>query len=399
MLERTPLQILQDPYLDISGVAVDPVRDEIVLLTGQRDAQIMVYDRMADTPAEVEILQPKRVIKGPKTKIGAPGIYVDSKTGEIYTVDTTHGMYAGSGNRIVMFSHSIEGNKPPERELQVPHRGFAIAADEQAQELYVTVQHPPAVVVYSKSAKDNEAPLRILEGSQTKLTDVHGIALDSKNKVMFVANRGSWSGLNEEREWSGVPIQHEGDSRTWDIPTRIEAHMIPGSGEFRSPSITVYPLKASGNTAPTGTIQGPSTQLGWPAFITLDDERQELYVANSWPHSILVFNATDRGNATPIRVIKGVETILTESHWTRRTMKLLLPIMEIILPPCTQGRLTVIHRRFEPFVWPRRATRFLSSSISVPWSTTAKERRFWCRVASHSRRWWPSRRVQRMAIC
>ena len=314
MLERTPLQILQDPYLDISGVAVDPVRDEIVLLTGQRAAQIMVYDRMADTPADVDILQPKRVIKGPKTKIGAPGIFVDSKTGDIYSVDTTHGMYAGSGNRIVVFSHSIEGNKAPERELQVPHRGFAIAADEQAQELYVTVQHPPAVVVYSKSARDNEAPLRILEGSQTKLTDVHGIALDSKNKILFVANRGSWRGLTEEREWSGVPIQHEGETRTWDIPTRIEAHMVPGSGEFRSPSITIYALKASGNTAPTGTIQGPSTQLGWPAFITLDAERQELYVANSWPHSILVFDATDRGNATPIRVIKGVETGLDNPY-------------------------------------------------------------------------------------
>jgi DNA-binding beta-propeller fold protein YncE len=203
MIERAPLQILQDPYLDLSGVAVDPVRDEIVLITGQRAAQILVYDRLADTPAEVDILKPKRVIKGPKTKIGAPGVYVDPKTGEIYSVDTTHGMYAGSGNRIVVFSHSSEGNIAPDRELLVPHRGFAVAADEQAQELYVTVQHPPAVVVYPKSAKNNEAPLRILEGSRTELTDVHGVALDTKNQLMYVANRGSSSALNEEREWSG----------------------------------------------------------------------------------------------------------------------------------------------------------------------------------------------------
>jgi len=314
MIERTPLQILQDPYLDLSGVAVDPARDEIVLVTGQRAAQIMVYDRTADTPAEVDFLKPKRMIRGAKTKIGAPGVYVDPKTGEIYSVDTTHGMYVGSGNRIVVFSRSSEGNTAPDRELLVPHRSFAIAADEQAQELFITVQHPPAVVVYPKSAKDSEAPLRILEGSRTQLTDVHGIALDTKNKLMFVANRGSWSALNEEREWSGVPIQHEGGTRTWDIPTSIESHMIPGSGKFRPASITVYPLKASGNASPTGTIQGPNTQLGWPAFIALDEERQELYVANSWPHSILVFRATDHGNVAPIRVIKGVKTGLDNPY-------------------------------------------------------------------------------------
>ncbi len=314
ILERTPLQILQDPYLDLSGIAVDPVRDEIVLVTGQRAAQVLIYDRTADTPEGVDVHPPKRVLKGPKTKIGAPGVYVDPKSGEIYSVDTTHGMYAGSGNRIVMFSHGKEGNIPPDRELEVPHRGFAIDADEAAGELYVTIQHPPAVVVYSKDAKHNEAPLRILEGGLTELTDVHGIALDTKNKLIYTANRGSWSALNEEREWSGTPINRDGDNRTWDIPTRIEAHMVPGSGKFKPASITVYPQDASGNVAPIRTISGPNTKLGWPAFIALDEERQELYVANAWPHSILVFDANDQGNASPIRVINGKNTGLDNPY-------------------------------------------------------------------------------------
>lgn len=362
MIERTPLQILQDPYLDLSGVAVDPLRDEIVLVTGQRAAQLMVYNRLADTPDGDDFLKPKRVIKGPKTKIGAPGVYVDPKTGDIYSVDTTHGMYAGSGNRVVVFSNSTEGNTAPDRELLVPHRGFAIAADEQAEELFVTVQHPPAVVVYSKTAKDNEAPLRILEGSRTELTDVHGIAVNTKNKLMYVANRGSWSALEEEREWSGVPIQQEGGVRTWDIPGAIEHYLVPGSGKFKPASITVYPLDATGNTAPIRTIQGPNTQLGWPAFIALDEARQELYVANSWPHSILVFDATAQGNAAPIRVIKGLKTGLDNPYGIALDKQ----NNEIVVANYGNHSATVYPRTADGDIPPLRTIRLAPKGYQVP---------------------------------
>lgn len=313
MIERAPLQILRDPYLDLSGVAVDPVTDEIVLVTGQRAARILVYDRLDNTPPNANLLEPQRMISGPKTKLGAPGIYVDPVTGEIYSVDTTHGFLSGAGNRMVVFSRTAEGNVAPDRELLLPHRGFAIAVDEEARELFFTVQNPPAVVVYTKTAKGNEAPLRILEGSRTQLADVRGIALDTKNQWMYVANRGG-SSVNEGMGWSGVPILEKGGTRTWTIPTDLEAHLVPGSGRFVAPSVTVYPLKASADTPPLRVIQGPKTQLGWPAFIDLDVEHQELFVANAWEHSILVFRATDSGNVAPIRVLKGTGTGLDNPY-------------------------------------------------------------------------------------
>lgn len=314
MIKRAPLQVLEDPYLDLSGVAVDPVRDEIVLVTGQRAARIMVYDRTDNTQAGVAMLEPKRMISGPKTKIGAPGIYVDPKTGEIYSVDTTHGALAGSGDRMVVFSHTAEGNVAPERELLVPHRGFSIAADEQAGELYLSVQNPPAILVYAKSAHDNEAPLRILEGTSTQLADVRGIALDTKNRLLYAANRGGGSSVNAERGWSGVPVVEKDGTRTWTIPTDLESYLVPGSGSFTSPSITVYPMNASGDAPPLRVIRGPKTRFGWPAFIALDVQHQELFVANSWEHSILVFRATDSGNVAPIRMLKGPKTGLDNPY-------------------------------------------------------------------------------------
>jgi 6-phosphogluconolactonase (cycloisomerase 2 family) len=79
-------------------------------------------------------------------------------------------------------------------------------------------------------------------------------------------------------------------------------------GQFYPPSITVYPLKAEGEVAPLRVIEGPRTQLNWPAAMTLDPEANELYVANDAGDSLLVFRATDSGNAAPIRVVKGPRT-------------------------------------------------------------------------------------------
>ena len=70
----------------------------------------------------------------------------------------------------------------------------------------------------------------------------------------------------------------------------------------------MYPLKASGDTAPLRVIEGPKTQLNWPALLYYDQERGDLYVANDVDNSILVFRRDDRGDVAPSRVIKGPKT-------------------------------------------------------------------------------------------
>ena len=87
-----------------------------------------------------------------------------------------------------------------------------------------------------------------------------------------------------------------------------DGRFVPGSGRFNPPSVLAFPLKASGNVAPERVIQGPKTQLDWPTHMSMDVERQELYVANSMDNSVLVFRAGDSGNVEPIRAIKGPRT-------------------------------------------------------------------------------------------
>ena len=306
-IERAAARVIQDPNPSFSAVAVDMVRDEIVLQDESLE-QIMVYNRLDNTPPRAAMTEPKRVIGGGFTNLSLNcGIWVDQATGDIYSVN------ADSSDWLSVFSREARGNVRADRSLRTPHRPFGIVVDEEAQELFMTINHAPAVMAYRKEASGEEAPLRILEGDKTRLMDVNGIALDTENQVMYVANRGAVAYNRNNQGWSrGLK---EG-ARTWEVPDQRDAwkNFIPGSGEFRPPSITVYPLKANGDVPPLRVIQGSLTQLNWPAHISMDVEHQELFVTNSVTDEILVFSATADGNVAPVRILKGPRTNLDKPH-------------------------------------------------------------------------------------
>ena len=271
--DRAPVRVIRDTYPTYSAVAVDANSNEVYLLD-ENLFGYKVFNRLDNTPPAAAFTEPKRMVGGIHTKLEFNcGLYVDPKTGDVYSINND------TVDTMVVFPRETEGNVLPKRELYTPHRTWGIAVDEEAQELYLTVQHPPKVVVYRKMAEGEEKPLRVLEGDHTQLEDAHGIAIDTKNGWMFVSNHGS-----------------------------VSNSKVPGSGKLEPPSITVYPLKASGDTAPIRIMEGPKTQLNWPAALGLDPARGEVYVANDVGDSILVFRATDSGNVAPTRIIQGLNT-------------------------------------------------------------------------------------------
>src|SRR2546427_4662293 len=60
-INRAPLRIIRDPRPTFSAVAVDNIRDEIVL-QDENTFQILVYDRKGNTPPGAAFTEPKRVI-------------------------------------------------------------------------------------------------------------------------------------------------------------------------------------------------------------------------------------------------------------------------------------------------------------------------------------------------
>lgn len=298
-----PDRKIQDKYPAFAAIGVDPARNEVIL-TDENTFKVLAYERLDNTPPDAEASKPKRVLEGDNTLIEfQSGLYIDPENGDIFapnndTVDT-----------LVVFSQGSDGDVKPKRALHTPHGTFGIAVDEKRSEMFLTTQHDSSVVVFRKEADKDEAPIRLLQGDDTGLADPHGIAIDPKEEVFFVANYGSRALRRPDREIrTGVPGAGKGrDKENWPYGRE---YAVPGSGWHSEPSITVHALAAKGNDRPLRKIQGPKTQLNWPTGIAFDPERRELFVANDMGPSVLVFDANASGDVAPKRVLKGPKTKL-----------------------------------------------------------------------------------------
>lgn len=300
---QTPVRKVHDPYPAFAAISVDPVRDEVVM-TDENLFQVLVYDRLENTPAGVEASKPKRVISGDKTEIEfQSGVYVDPSNGEIYAANND------TRDKLVIFGPGANGDVTPVRQIETPHGTFGVAVDHAHQEVMLTVQHDSAIVVYRKDANGAAAPIRSIQGDRTGLADPHGIAIDPRDDVMFVANYGSTHRVDGTlTPRTGVPSGGKGrDRENW--PWGRE-YSVPGSGTIAGPSIVVHSRAARGNAPPLRVIRGPKTQLDWPTGLAFDPARRELFVANDMGPSILVFDAGASGDVAPKRVLKGPNTLL-----------------------------------------------------------------------------------------
>jgi len=272
-VDRAPARVIRDTYPTYSAIAVDLHSDEVYL----QDENLFgykVFHRLDHTPPGAEFTEPRRMVGGNNTKLEFNcALYVDPQSGDVYSVNND------TMDTMVVFPREARGNVAPMRQLHTPHGTYGIAVDERAGEMFLTVQHINAVMVYRKTAAGEDKPLRTLRGENTELEDPHGVAVDTQRNLLFVSNHGS-----------------------------VKDTQPPGAGRFEPPSITVYPLDASGDTAPLRIIEGSRTGLNWPSHLFADPEHGELYVANDVGDSILVFRATDSGDVSPVREIRGSRT-------------------------------------------------------------------------------------------
>jgi 6-phosphogluconolactonase (cycloisomerase 2 family) len=273
----SPLRVIRDQDPGYSAIAVDLLTNEVIMQDNNLWSY-RVFNRTDNTPPGAKFTEPKRVVMGDKTQLQFNnGLYVDPKTSEIYSVESD------TGDKMVVFPNNADGNVAPKRMLHSPHRVYNIAADESMAELYVTVEFPPEVIVYRKDAFGEEKPLRRIRGDHTGLDAPHGIAVDEKNRLLFV--------------------------NTWGHASNFR---VKGTGAFYPPAIKVFSLDADGDTPPLRVITGGKTQLNWPAAMKLNPDTGDLYVANDIGQSLLVFAnvASAQGDAAPVRVIKGSRTKL-----------------------------------------------------------------------------------------
>ena len=275
-LNRPPVRDILDTAPIFSSVGVDATRNEVYLQDSNRWS-IRVYGRLDNARPGDPPTEPRRVISGDNSDIQFNScVWVDPGSGNIYSVEND------TGNSIVVFDNKATGDPAPIRKLNVTHRAQSMAIDDATGELFLSVQYPPQVAVYDKIANGNTKPTRLIQGPKTNLSDAHGLAIDSKNKLLYV---NSWGNISDYR--------------------------VAGSGRFEPPSIEIFSATADGDAAPLRVIQGPKTQLDWPGAMSIDPDTGNLYVANDMGQSILVFRKDDQGDVAPTRIIKGQKTHLS----------------------------------------------------------------------------------------
>jgi DNA-binding beta-propeller fold protein YncE len=249
--------------------------------------------------------EPLRQIIGDHTSLEfVCGITVDPRNREVFAVNND------VADNMVVFGPDQNGDSPPSRELKVDHGAWGVAVDLDNEEVAVTTEHINKVSLYRRTATGKELPLRIIQGPRTGIADPHGAFIDPKNNEIYVANIGAWHLVRTgEQEINGVPDWWKGYELSGKVQApSTEISLLPSTGRYFLPSITIYPRLANGDAVPSRTIQGPKTQLSGPLGIYVDPEHSEFAVANDGGDSVLIFSTKANGDVAPLRVLKGPAT-------------------------------------------------------------------------------------------
>ena len=144
----------------------------------------------------------------------------------------------------------------------------SIVYDAIHDEFVVPQQFGQAILTFRGAANGEEAPIRVIQGSNTQLRDPDRLDVDPVNNEIFVPH---------------------GDA------------------------VLVFPRAASGNVAPIRVLKGPDERFGAGALV-VDPVHNLLIVAASDSRDafrLMIFDRTAEGNAKPKAVIGGPNSRLT----------------------------------------------------------------------------------------
>lgn len=172
-----------------------------------------------------------------------------------------------------MFARLANGNAGPVRVIEgqgtkLSRTMHGIAYDPTHDEIIVPVHLAGAVLVFRGDAKGEEAPIRVIQGPQTRILRPETTTVDLVHDEIIV-------------------------------------------GEDGGKDVLVFPRNANGDVAPLRVIGGPKTGLDEVRGVAVDPIRNLIVVSsrsNKEPTGVFIFNRTDNGDVTPRAVIAGPKT-------------------------------------------------------------------------------------------
>lgn len=305
-----PLRVIADKDPNFNTLWVDTVNDEILV---GNDAQetLQVYSRTANG-----VVAPLREIKGPKTFVSFPGqVVIDPKHDEIWSVGND------IADLVTVYERKADGDVAPRRQLSLKpmrlNRTWGLAVDPVNDEVALTHLKRNSITVWARTAVTGAEPLRVISGPATGLANPHGIFIDTARNEIYVMNLGHTKGAQALPSITVYPRNAKGNVaplRTIQGPqTRLDncgqiyvdtqrKEIVVANG---SPSneILVFDQLATGPATPKRIIRGHRTGLSSPTGVFVDTVNHELLVTNWGNHTITVYPRDAQGNVSPTRLI------------------------------------------------------------------------------------------------
>jgi sugar lactone lactonase YvrE len=228
------------------------------------------------------------------------------------------------GAYIVAYPISANGNVAPLEMIRGSNTKLGnpqgVAVDSHG-ELYVNdFSVPPQVLVFPPGASGNVAPVRTISGPRTRLKFPTGLTVDRDGNIYVVdlenesSGGGSVSVFAAGANGNVAPLRKIiGGRSLLDFPIGIALdaarNIYVTTAPHTASRVLVFAAGANGDVKPIRVIAGGNTQLDNPIGLTLDSAGN-IYVGNGIGDQVNVYGAGADGNVAPIRTVDGPRTLL-----------------------------------------------------------------------------------------
>ena len=222
-------------------------------------------------------------------------------------------MFAGSANGAAVAKRTIEGQAT--RQARTDHQ---IAIDSVHDEVVAPNPFAQAILFFRGGADGEEAPLRIIQGPQTKLVYVDNVAVDPVHNEVFAAQTLTDAVLVFDREKSGdvAPIRiihgpHTHLEQPWKTSIDPVNNLVVVTTKT---AILFFDRTADGDATPKWAIEGPQLRALSPRILTpvVYPAGKKVFVSmrvrKAGDAAIGVWNYGDDGDVAPWGVIKSSPT-------------------------------------------------------------------------------------------
>jgi DNA-binding beta-propeller fold protein YncE len=193
-----------------------------------------------------------------------------------------------------VFARLANGNVAPNRVIEgqatkLSRTMHGIAYDDVNDEIIIPVALGGALLAFRGEAKGEEPPVRVIQGSRTRLVRPQTVAVDPKNNEIITADPSMRSVLVFDRTANGdVPpkrVIHGAKTGLLDIvgvavdPVRNVIVASSRKGSEGPTGLFVFDRLANGDVPPKAFIGGPNSKLAHFRQVTIDSASGNIFLA------------------------------------------------------------------------------------------------------------------------